>query len=586
MKPMTRVSPTQIKMWLECPRKWFYSYVLQQKQPPTEALKVGTAVHSHLERWLLGEPEERDQYWPLALAIMESGYIEPGPHIIGVELATTKRSPIGFGDTGVTLNGRIDVVERREDGGLVITDFKTTSAKKWVKSEEELKQDIQALCYGRWASLAFSGCNPTTPLTFRLIYVNKKTRAVYEVRTEITLRELHNGWTRFTEIVKEMKAAKSPATDIVNIRPDRSACSNYGGCHVLRTCTYVPYQQDGQSAPSPFTGVNPMASETRKSLKEILAEKKARAAQESGESEPAPKPMSRLEQIKAAKAARIAEKAANFGGNGSTEPEGFTEAATEPEENAWLNREDERALAQIESEGPAVIAPDAPEDMGPVPIRQRPLNQLGLTGRAKGSLERFGLETAGDLLDYVDQGNKLKDIKGCGGKTQAEVENLIEDIRANLGIVAQDEPPAEPVTVRDEITRIVAEGTKKPKAPATPEEKIGKAMAEEIIDHVLTKASAGLGEMMLLVDCYPQGIDAKPLVSELRALALDCGAGETEYYNLAPYAEGPRKLAALVLQNMDRFQGMAWLVDSRHPATPYVMEVLEPVADVVIRGMR
>jgi hypothetical protein len=56
-----------------------------------------------------------------------------------------------------------------------------------------------------------------------------------------------------------------------------------------------------------------------------------------------------------------------------------------------------------------------------------------------------------------------------------------------------------------------------------------------------------------------------------------------DFYALIPYARGPAFLAALVLKNPPK--GIL-VANTRFPATNAILEVLIPMADVVVRGLR
>lgn len=545
-KQIKRVSPSQIRLYLECPRKWYYQYVVGIKSPTTDAHRLGTRVHALLERWLLEGTAPNGEHAHLAQAVIDSGTITRGEHIIGVEKRTSP--PIGFGDTGITLNGIVDVVERREDGGLRITDFKTTSSFKWLKTEEQLRSDVQAICYSRWASLAFSGLNPENNLTFRLIYVNKKTAQVREVRVDLTLAELHAGYGRLTEHVADMRDLA--LQDITQARPDRSACSNYGGCHVLGTCKHVPF---GDTNTGPFSGrITGEDTMAKKTLAELLAAKKARLSAPAEATPPAvaPKPAA---------------------------PPAPTAASVKPEFTPEFTPEGATATAQVVENDVLIVAPDAPADQGPVPFEQRRFDQLGLGNRTRNVLRKVNIETPGDLLAWIRSGKSLTDINGCGKSSVQEIEALMGD---RLVAARTSEEAMQAHTVE-------GDGAGEALPPVT------KPPVERVAEPVKPRVTSVPGAIVLLIDCYPTKAEGfigmghgTPLIDVLRELMLTKGAEEHEYYNAAPYAEGPRKLAAMVLQNLDRFRGRTLLVNSSLPSTPYVLEVLEPAAGLVIRGGR
>lgn len=59
-----RINVSAINLYLECPRKWYYTYVLGRGMPAADALTAGKAFHALIagER----EPDETDPAWMLA----------------------------------------------------------------------------------------------------------------------------------------------------------------------------------------------------------------------------------------------------------------------------------------------------------------------------------------------------------------------------------------------------------------------------------------------------------------------------------------------------------------------------------------
>lgn len=538
-----KVSPSQLKMYLECPRKWYYSYVLKQRAPSTTAHILGSRVHKHLEDWLNAGTPPEGEHAHLAQAIIDSGHIERGEHIIGVERRTNPA--IGFGDTGVTLNGIVDVVERRADGGLVITDFKTTSSFKWLKTPAQLLNDVQAICYSRWASLAYDGLTPDNTITFRLIYVNKKNAKVVEVSCELTLAHLGAKYGELTEHVKAMRDLA--LQDLTQAYPERTACSNYGGCHVLGTCRHVPFGDT--TPPSPFTGINTGEDDmAKKTLKEILAAKRAKS--------------------------QAAQQAVTEFNETTLDEAVATAPAPAP--------------APVAQDKPRVdiIPPDAPADQGPVPFEQRRFDQLGLSRRTANVLRKAGLETPGDVLEFIADGNAVTDISGCGKSSREELEQLMGDrLQYAQAEVAYDQ-------AKQDLARTEAMVDEQPLPPAAQVEREApapKTMPIEIKEQPIVRE---LMAITLMIDCVPTKVTGlmgpvHHMSEVLQGLMLTHGGlAPDEYYNAAPYAEGPRKLAALVLQHLDELRGKVLLVNSSMPSSPYILEVLEPLAALVIRGGR
>jgi hypothetical protein len=102
--------------------------------------------------------------------------------------------------------------------------------------------------------------------------------------------------------------------------------------------------------------------------------------------------------------------------------------------------------------------------------------------------------------------------------------------------------------------------------------------------------------LVLYVDCLPEkGVafthldDAlAPLMKFAAENYVDEKTGKTtpvSHYSLIPFGKGPGLIAAHVLKNVQEFSRGTYVCDTRSPATAAVLEVLRPMADVVVRGM-
>ena len=129
-----RISVTALDSYkYYCESEMEFSDYLEQllgKTPPTDAMKIGTAFHSILERW--GEDGETDFkelmevdgwkfQWKPREPDCEVFLLKPD----AVEIPVTRDYTVNhaFGETTITLSGRIDAV-----AGNIGVDYKTTRA--------------------------------------------------------------------------------------------------------------------------------------------------------------------------------------------------------------------------------------------------------------------------------------------------------------------------------------------------------------------------------------------------------------------------------------------------------------------------
>ena len=161
-----RLSPSGIERYAECPRRWFYQHALQLPEDADDVTRMGRFVHRVLERYhatatdysagkaasleasaildeiqpILQEEAERTasssglttqssifryEYARISrqLAAYADWLVREARHEPFAVLAVEQRVEIPLGD--IRLVSRVDRVDRREDGSLVIRDYKT-----------------------------------------------------------------------------------------------------------------------------------------------------------------------------------------------------------------------------------------------------------------------------------------------------------------------------------------------------------------------------------------------------------------------------------------------------------------------------
>lgn len=102
--------------------------------------------------------------------------------------------------------------------------------------------------------------------------------------------------------------------------------------------------------------------------------------------------------------------------------------------------------------------------------------------------------------------------------------------------------------------------------------------------------------LVLYIDCLPEKGGAYRLLDDALAPFMKLAAenytdektGKTTpvtHYSLIPFGKGPGMVAAYVLANIREVATGTLVCDTRSPAAAAVLEVLRPMADVVVRGM-
>lgn len=193
----------------DCPRAFQYAYVDRLPQAPTVPASKGTLVHRALELLYEREPAARlpdALREDLARAVVE---LAPTPEFAGLELSDadwaafvvdadrlaqriflledpSRVNPIGLelklesNANGVRLRGIIDRLELDEDGGLVVTDYKTGS----VPGERYEASKLQGV---HFYSLLCETMLGARPARVQLLYLSKP-EAIIATPTQQTVR--------------------------------------------------------------------------------------------------------------------------------------------------------------------------------------------------------------------------------------------------------------------------------------------------------------------------------------------------------------------------------------------------------------
>lgn len=239
-------SPTQISTFLECARKWAWKRIEKVYEPPAPSAALGTETHGILERYL-GEGEMPDHVaHPVAAKVASAGlHLLPAPKTPGMRLEQAfcfKSLRTGFvyrGLKDIELAPGV-VVPSLELGGLApgVIDHKTTSSiESYAKKPEDLLFDPQATIYAIDSMVRFDA----RATDLRWIYYQTKGAN----RSKVTAQRLEQ--THASRVFDEIETvAAEAATALVtgkkplDLEPNPSACSAYGGCPHRHRCNLSP----------------------------------------------------------------------------------------------------------------------------------------------------------------------------------------------------------------------------------------------------------------------------------------------------------------------------------------------------------
>ena len=222
---LKRVSPSQIKTFRSCPRKWWYEKVAKAPAPRwSAATNLGTNIHTELENYYLHGHEPQH---PL---------IQPGRHLlperheqIAVEIQLA--DPWLYAGA-VLVTGFIDLVLPHTDP-LQIVDWKSTSnILKYGKTRSELATDVQMAIYAKWAQHKYDVDEVTVA---HVQFQTKGDPLARRVEWEHTVDTVKPLWLSIESDVAEMSRCASLKTP-EEVTPNLGACNDYGGCPYRGIC--------------------------------------------------------------------------------------------------------------------------------------------------------------------------------------------------------------------------------------------------------------------------------------------------------------------------------------------------------------
>src|SRR5262245_54479462 len=162
------VSPSAVDAYGKCKRTWYNAYILGDRAPTPPFMAKGTAIHQAIEHYLktgevLVEVEVKDApgtKWPtmefVQAAIekylpkpMTDPYWDQWKSDPGVGLMLEQPGELGTFDEGPEFKQYIDLIEAYPDRAT-ITDHKTTSDWRYMKTPDELSHNVQLISNARW----------------------------------------------------------------------------------------------------------------------------------------------------------------------------------------------------------------------------------------------------------------------------------------------------------------------------------------------------------------------------------------------------------------------------------------------------
>jgi len=290
-----RISYSALETFKRCPLKFKFQYIDKIRTPKSKDALFGTLLHSALKilhepglivpteedilnfisnKWdasIYSSEQESTLSFAQAIKIMKDYYAKNYPSQFTVlALETMFEVPLQIGAEKHLLTGKIDRVDKNEDGMLEVIDYKTS---KKMPSQEAVDKDLQLAVYhlgvaNRWPTLI----KEDRPLKTSLYFL-KHGEKLSSTRTSDNLTATKESVTKDFELIdKAFKENK--------FNPTPNALCDW--CEFQRNCPFFKHKfkeekiffndQDIKALIGEYTKLNDEVDERDKRLKEIKTE--------------------------------------------------------------------------------------------------------------------------------------------------------------------------------------------------------------------------------------------------------------------------------------------------------------------------
>ena len=258
LKDWSRGSPSQISNFDRCQMLWWWEQIAGFRSPPDRSQERGVRVHAVLETYekqgIL--PDSSTEEGAIALSGIS--------RLPDLDLILPEHVEFGFSlELGDDLPGLVGFIDLLEPYNKRVTDHKTTSDFKYVKTPDMLFKDPQAIIYGAvGTSPRVVGEGPvvrgkstlrTTPqfpadgekCFFRHVYYRTSgARKSDESQVSFTAEELASGLENIKTTLISMREV-SKIVKPEGVTPNFDACDDYRGCPHKGRCMSVGHAADG-----------------------------------------------------------------------------------------------------------------------------------------------------------------------------------------------------------------------------------------------------------------------------------------------------------------------------------------------------
>ncbi len=254
-------SPSGIGSFLECQRKWAWRKIAKIEAPGGAGAELGTRTHAVLERYL-GEGTMPDFVADSeASTVASSGlHMLPAPKTEGMLLEqhfrfkSVRTGLIYHGFKDVEIRPGVPVPSLGLDGTVpIVIDHKTTkSIASYAKTESDLQDDAQSVLYGLDSMARF---NASAADLAWIYYQTKGAKRSHATVTRLHLKQAMRVFNVIEEVAAEASEVLDKGLQPLDLPPNPSACSAFGGCPYRELCNLSPSQKARSRMSSPSSAI-------------------------------------------------------------------------------------------------------------------------------------------------------------------------------------------------------------------------------------------------------------------------------------------------------------------------------------------
>ncbi len=601
MKPFVAVSASQIETYDTCKRKWFLNKIVGLPTPQHASAALGEAVHKGQEKFL--EDDAVTDVHPLARGSLPLLRELRGKVLVEHGFERVLRR-------GTKFVGRIDVLDFKCHKNPRIIDWKTTSNMAYAKTSEELRASTQMMAYAHEALLL--DINATVVTVAHAVIPTRAGQFRY-TDADLTAKEIRDGWVHIQDKV-DMMITTSKEENPNDVEPTLSACKAFGGCPFADRCaafkTLVadPYAAldtntpEDNNMPTPsyaallnmFTTDANIMTNMKMSVDELNAIKAAAgkpatilppevANPAPVVATPAPAAAPATTATTATTVRSVWEPADFLAAGWSKEQvnamldEVFDEVAA----NNWKPAEVDIETENGESGDIVAVKPKPAPAPAPVVVAEpvKPARRDRLAAPVETPAP--AVEVKQDVIapaaePVVEEPRRRGRPPGAKNKATLEAEAAAAQT-PDAATAANPNIEQQVVAAEAPASRVVWAG--------------GSAAHTTGTEYEMQKARP----FVLYIDCAPEGFD-NAMVQHLDAVLVPfmkmaaeknknekTGAAEPlTHYSLIPFGKGPAVVSSYMLANISHVTVGALVVDSRSPCAAACIEILRPLANVVV----